>query len=250
MSFMLSLSLFRSDAAQGLSEAGRAWRNEDTKRAVQCLTQAATIMMEDNRFSPSAKLWVEVAEIYTADMDRSNACKAYIQAAECYKASNSKVTAQSMSIKAADLMALDARYNDAIKIYEEVAEGQADSSSVAFSVCGYYYKALLCKMVAESNTGCDELMDSEEKLARYCDIQPRMQDSKEANLVRSLIAAYAKSDADAFTQALSKYDSIYRLDQWSSELLYKVKKNLMGEGEAAKSVKPKEATDALMEQFL
>jgi hypothetical protein len=187
-------------------------------------------MMEDNRFSPSAKLWVEIAEINVSNMNPLRAVEAYNQASDCYKASNSKVTSQSMQLKAADLLALDGQLDKALKIYEEVADGQAENSSVAYSAAGNYYKSLLCHMVLESNTGAQALTDTEQKLNRYSDTLPRFADGKEATLMRGLLEAYCNGDADAFTQALAKYNSIYTLDQWSSELLYKVKKNLTGEG--------------------
>lgn len=191
--------------------------------------------MEDNRFSVAAKVFTEIAEIETQQMNRKGAMQNYMLAADCYRTSNSKVTAQSMQIKVAELLALDGQYLKAIEAYEEVASQQMDSSSVSFSVPGYYYKALLCMLALESDSGVDLLQESEQKLDHYIGNFPRFDGSKEATLIKDLIEAYNDNNVDKFTQVLAKYDNIYRLDQWSAEVLYKVKKNLNGEGKAAQT---------------
>jgi alpha-soluble NSF attachment protein len=220
----------RTDGIQALCEAGRAYKNTQGAAAIKAMTQAARMMMEDNRFAPAAKLWAEIGDTENdQNLDRRAAYTAYVNAADSYRAANSAITAQSMQLKGAEMLSLEGEYERAMVIYETIADAQADNASVAWSARDNLYKALLCQMTLEAVSEVDALVATEEKLEKYLDNHPRFQDSKEANLVRDLILAYNARDQQRFVGVLHKYDSIYRLDAWSQALLYKVKKTVSGE---------------------
>lgn len=86
---------------------------------------------------------------------KSEAIIAYQTSGDCYKTENSKVTSQSMYIKAADLMAEEGEYKQAIKIYEEVSEAQSENASMAFSVKNHLFKSLICQFVIDATTQGD-----------------------------------------------------------------------------------------------
>lgn len=46
---------------------------------------------------------------------------------------------------------------------------------------------------------------------------------------QSLISAINEEDIDKFTDTVKDYDSISRLDQWTTTMLLRVKKNISGE---------------------
>jgi len=45
-------------------------------------------------------------------------------------------------------------------------------------------------------------------------------------LLQNLVGACEEEDADAFTDAIKDYDSISRLDQWTTTMLLRVKKRI------------------------
>ena len=65
-------------------------------------------------------------------------------------------------------------------------------------------------------------------LGRYEDADGSLATSREGGLLRSLAASVAARDVEAFTNALSEYDSMTRLDAWKTGLLLRVKKAVEG----------------------
>ena len=59
-------------------------------------------------------------------------------------------------------------------------------------------------------------------------MDPRMEGTRESQLLKGLTAAFVENDVDGFMAAVQEYDSISRLDPWKTELLVAAKKVLQG----------------------
>lgn len=63
-------------------------------------------------------------------------------------------------------------------------------------------------------------------MSRYEDQYPAFADTREAKLIRALVAALEEQDVESFTNTVAEYDSISRLDSWHTALFLKVKKSI------------------------
>lgn len=56
---------------------------------------------------------------------------------------------------------------------------------------------------------------------------PSFADSRESKLVKALLEKVEEQDVDGFTEAVTEYDSISRLDQWFTTILLRIKKQVV-----------------------
>ena len=209
---------------QYIIEAAKCLRHLQHPDALTLYNQAARMHQEDNRTAQAGRLYAECAQFAHDIGQRDVAIENYTKAADCYLHENSTITAHSNLLKAADLRALKGEYKEAIATYERVAEQQLNNSSVSGSVPDYYFKALLCQMASECKSG--NLSGVLVRLAEYVDMCPRLRNSKEERLITMLCDAFNKPDAAEFSAALRDYDRIYRLNEFTTSLLYEVKVSL------------------------
>jgi len=114
-------------------------------------------------------------------------------------------------------------HEKAIKLYERVAEASLSNSLTKFSAKDYFFRAGL-NWLAFDIIGCKKA------LLRYKDLDVSFENSRECKLLDALAEAFEKLEVEDFTNAVVEYDSITKLDQWKSALLYKAKLKLKEEG--------------------
>jgi len=64
---------------------------------------------------------------------------------------------------------------------------------------------------------------------KYEEMFPSFSDTRECKLVKTLIDKINEQDVEGFTEAITDYDSISRLDQWFTTILLRIKKQIEGE---------------------
>ncbi|RWS21811.1 alpha-soluble NSF attachment protein-like protein, partial [Leptotrombidium deliense] len=64
---------------------------------------------------------------------------------------------------------------------------------------------------------------------KYEEMFPSFTDSRECKLLKTLMDKIEEADVEGFTEAVKDYDSISRLDQWFTNILLKIKKQLQQE---------------------
>jgi len=114
------------------------------------------------------------------------------------------------------------KYEKAIEIYEEVAGNCIESSLLKYSAKEYFFRAALCHM-------CVDLLNAQIAIKKYEEMFPSFADTRESKLVKALIDKIEQQDLEGFTEAVTEYDSISRLDQWFTTILLRIKKQLAGE---------------------
>ena len=102
-----------------------------------------------------------------------------------------------------------------------------DSPLLKYGAKGHFLNAGICVLAQH---GGDDPAAVTAALDRYENADGSLAGSREGDLLRSLAAAAAARDPDAFTTALADFDSMTRLDAWKTALLLRVKKRIAGGG--------------------
>jgi len=127
-------------------------------------------------------------------------------------------------LKIAHFAAQKGDYKKAIELFEKVSVASLDVRLLQYSVKDYLFKASICHLVIAAEARDISTLSS--VLDRYKDMQPSFDNSREVKLIDSLIQCYRDDAVDKFTDLVFNYDKIYRLDNWSSSLLLKIKQAL------------------------
>lgn len=213
----------RHEAASNYVDAGNCYKKADPNEAINCLCKAIEIYTDMGRFTIAAKHHVSIAEIYETELvDIQSAISNYEQAADYYKGEESNSSANKCLLKVALYAAQLEQYDKAITIYEQVGMSAMDSSLLKYSAKEYFFKAALCHL-------CLDLLNGQQKVQEYENMFPTFSDSRECKLLKTLMSAMEEQNVDAFTDAVTDYDSISRLDQWLTTMLLRVKKTINGE---------------------
>jgi alpha-soluble NSF attachment protein len=218
----------KMNAAICFSEAGLVLKQVDSTDSVKYYSRSAELYQIMGRAGPAAKIWDEVAVIYDSELfDRGSAINSYISSGDCYRSTKSETSANSEYIKAANLMASDARYLDAVKLFEQISDYYSRQATMPHHVNNCCYKALLCSLVHEvKNEQKGKLAKSAAKLTQYTTIYPTFEDNDDARLISEIIQHYEANDVEAFQNSLNKRK--YKLDQMAIDMLIIIKRAMEG----------------------
>ncbi|XP_076318764.1 alpha-soluble NSF attachment protein-like isoform X1 [Tachypleus tridentatus] len=212
----------RHDAATCYVDAGNCYKKTDPQEAVNCFLKAIEIYTDMGRFAIAAKHHVTIAEIYETEIvDIEKAISHFEQAADYFKGEESNSSANKCLLNVAKYAAQMEQYLKAIEIYEEVAASSLESPLLKFGAKEYFFRAALCHM-------CIDVLNAQHSVNKYEEMNPSFIDSRECKLLKVLIEKCEEQDVDGFTDAVKEYDSIFRLDQWYTSLLLKIKRNIQG----------------------
>jgi len=225
-SAQLNVSRSKHEAASSYVEAASCYRKNNGKEAVNCLREAIQIYEEMGRFSIAAKHYATVGEIYEGDedLDIELAMANYEKAADYYEGEDSKSSANKYMLKVAHYAALKETpegFQKSIEIYEKVAANSIDNNLLKWSAREYYFKATLCYMCIDIQSG-----EARNKLASYQEAFPSFIGSRENTLLEGLLTAVDEESVDNFTALIQEYDNITRLDKWLTKILLLIKKSM------------------------
>lgn len=213
----------KHQAASEYVNAATCYKKGDPNEAVNCLLKAIEIFTDMGRFSIAAKHHISVAEIYETELvDIEKAIVNYEQAADYFKGEESNSSANKCYLKVAQYSAQLENYEKAIELYEQVAISCMDNQLLKYSAKDHFFKAALCHLNVD-------LLNGQQAVQRYIEMFPQFADARECKLVQKIMAALEEENADAFTDAVKEYDSISRLDQWTTTILLRIKKNVSEE---------------------
>ena len=137
------------DAANTLSEAFKAYRQDDPESAARCLDQAINHYTLKGNFRRAATNKQSLAELYEVGLgDNKRACEAYDTAAGWFETDNAEALANKLYLKVADLTALEGDYAKAVQNYEKVARSSLNNNLMKWSVKEYYLKAGICHLAS------------------------------------------------------------------------------------------------------
>ncbi|KAM9801025.1 alpha-soluble NSF attachment protein-like [Neosynchiropus ocellatus] len=205
------------EAANDYINAGNAFKKVDPKKAVELVTKAIHIYTDMGRFTTAAKHHMTVGEICETQLDDVNqAVVHYQQAADYYKGEESTSSANNCLLKVAGHVALQYQYQRAVTIYEQIGTYCMDSPLLKYSAKDHFFKAALCHF-------CIDMLNAKLAVQRYQEMFPAFSDCRECKLLKKLLEAGEEGDVDAFANAVKQFESITRLEPWTSSLVQRVK---------------------------
>uniref|UniRef100_A0A2P2I5H3 Alpha-soluble NSF attachment protein-like n=1 Tax=Hirondellea gigas TaxID=1518452 RepID=A0A2P2I5H3_9CRUS len=208
------------DACTNFVEAANCYKKTDPNESVNCLMKAIEIYTDMGKFTMAAKHHQAIAEIYETEIaDMPKAIQHFEQAADYFRGEENNSSANKCQLKVAMFAAQMENYKKAISIYEQVGASALESSLLKYSAKEYFFRASLCHL-------CYDTTDAKIALARYEEMYPAFQDSRECKFIKSLQNHLEESNVDGFTESVKDYDSISRLDQWYTTILLRIKKTI------------------------
>ena len=110
-------------------------------KAVELYEEAIAIYCDMGRFSNAAKLEKEIAEMYENDNQPDKSMQHYQQAANYFQGEDSVAAENQCLLKVAHFSALNEKYDDAIAIYEKVAQACLEKNVLKYSAKGHLFCA-------------------------------------------------------------------------------------------------------------
>jgi len=210
-----------NDAANAWWFSAKSYKNGFPDLAITALGQTVTYLTRAGRFRQAADREKEIAQLYLRDLrDIAKACESYERAAEWYEQEDAQATANGCYKDAADLRADLDNFNEAIALYEKVADHSLTSPLTRYSVKEYWLKASLCGLAAK-DPGLVK-----RNLARYASLDTSFPSTREAKFVTALLEAINAGDLDQYTAVVGDYDQVTPLDNWKTGILLKIKKSI------------------------
>ncbi|KAI0560536.1 Soluble NSF attachment protein [Gracilaria domingensis] len=211
------------EAASKYSEAGKAYKNSDIKKAIAAYENAINLYSDAARFQQCARLKKEVAEILEAESNTAAALAAYNSAADFYEMDDAKSNANSMRIKVASLNAIEGKFAEAADLYESIAENALSSNLLKYGAREHLLRAGLCRLCMS------DVIGAQRALEKYDSMDPTFATSREGRLLESIVKAVDDGDVEAFTNTVFEYDSMSKLDEWKTTILLKIKNSIKAE---------------------
>jgi len=212
----------KNEVAQSYLSAALCYKKiQNTKSAVHYIKQAIEFYTEEGRFSIAAKHQKEIAELYEEGSDIENALAAYQTAADYYEAEGSTNTANSCLLKVALLSLQLERYDAAIEVYEKIAARSMNNSLLRWKVKSSYLCAGLCYLA----TG--DLVAAERAIEKYMDEDATFASQRECRFLQDITTASKEYDTEAFTKAVTEYDSISKFESWQTSILLKIRNPIL-----------------------
>jgi alpha-soluble NSF attachment protein len=209
------------EAVNYYRQAALSYQNSHPKEAIKIFRLVVKMHMDTDRFSTAATEWKEIAKLEEKEGHIQAAREAWEKAAQCHEASNGKAAATQCLLQVARICADEADYKKAVDLFEKCATQALDSELGKWSASEYMYKATLCHFVLESKSG--ESKDTAELLEKYIEQHPALENARECKFLKGIIEAFDKDDVEKFTEIVFKFDSVLKLDNWTSKLLLKIK---------------------------
>lgn len=209
-------------AAVYYTEAANCFKKCDVDEAINCHLKAVEIYVDLGRFSLAAKHHQTIAELFeTEKMNLETAIQHYEQAVDYFNCDKTDdLSVVSCQLKIANLSALLSDYIKAISVYQEITKRSKDSSILLkYGVKEYIFRELLCQL-------CVDVTEAKGALEWYERTCPIFQDSREDRVMKKVVECATVGDVDGFTEAVTDYDQVAKLDQWFTTLLLVVKKEI------------------------
>ena len=211
-----------SEEAQGYVEAANCLRKVSPESSLEWFKKGIEIYSNAGRYQQAAKQLKTVGEMLEQDEKPELAIEYYQKAADMFEMDeHSKSAISQCKVKLGELHAKLGQFTVAAQIFEKEGEKALSNHLLQFGARDHFLKAgILYLATGDAVTGtiaCD----------RYHQMDPRLEGTRESQLLKGLTSAFVENDVDSFMAAVQEYDSISRLDPWKTELLVQAKTKLM-----------------------
>jgi len=214
----------KDEAANAYWNAAKAYKKGYPDQAVHALSATITILTGLGRFRQAADREKEIGQIYLQEsQDLCKAADSFVRAGEWYDQEDAKATANACYKDAADLFAELDRFQEATKLYDQVADYSLGSALTKYSVKEYWLRGGLCALAAQ------DTVTARRNISRYSTQDVTFPSTREAKFLNAIVEAVEAGDQEAFTGAVVEYDQITKLDNWKTSILLKIKKGIQDE---------------------
>lgn len=210
-----------TEEAQGYVEAANCLRKVSSESSIEWYDKAIEMYSGAGRYQQAAKQLKNVAEMLEQDSKPDQAVTYYRKAADMFELDeHSKSAISQCMVKLAELYAKQGKFTEAAQIFEKEGEKALSNHLLQFGARDHFLKAGILYLATGDSVTATIACD------RYHQMDPRLEGTRESQLLKGLTSAFVENDLDGFMQAVQEYDSISRLDQWKTELLVEAKKRL------------------------
>ncbi|KAI1169494.1 alpha-soluble NSF attachment protein [Nemania sp. FL0916] len=212
------------DAANTMVECFKVYRKESPEDAVRCIDVAIAQYCKKGNFRRAAQHKENAGEVLDVELgDRKRALEYYELAAGWYESDNAIALANKLTVKVADIAALEADYYKATQHYEKIIEASINNNLLRYSVKEYFLKSGICHLATEDLVGTNRAIE------RYREMDPTFATTREHQLLVDLAASVENQDSGDFEDKLYQYDQMSKLDKWKTEILLRIKNNIKEE---------------------
>ncbi|XP_050295737.1 alpha-soluble NSF attachment protein-like [Anthonomus grandis grandis] len=204
------------EAAINYTEAANCFKKCDYQKAIESYYRAIKLYTQIGKVLTAAKLHESVAEMMEDERELSNASRHYELASELFRQENHMSNANKCLEKVAELAALAGKYQKAIKIFQEIACYDLSSSLLQFNAKGNLFRAAICHL-------CNDRRIVETMLNTYTEMLPSFENTREYDLILSLLKCLDQRDLEEYANALRIYHACNKLSIWHVTMLLKAK---------------------------
>lgn len=205
--------------------AGDCMEDFSDKACIECYEKAAYYQQSENNYQAAAKTWQTVAQVQQRLDHLSETITALDESARCFILQGSTTHAAKILEQKAQLLTNDGSYNESAMVFADIIQKQLtpfDNNILGF-------QSLLAMFTYTAVSQDESYVTQHDNL--LCTIHPPFEKSYERRSLQKMIKAYLKNDPQAFTTAVSDYDTISSLSLWAVDLLGKIKSVMLGQFE-------------------
>lgn len=217
-----STSDMQYEAASKYADAAKAFKNVDSDKAVDAYENAIRLHTDSGHFAPCARYNKEIGELQEANGNIEAALEAFAEAADFFDGEDATSNANGMRVKTAMHCGTLGQYERAVELFEGIAEAAIKNKLLRFGARDHLLRAGLCRCMLDK-------IGAQRALDKYRELDSSFPESREDELLEAVLKAMEKGDAEAFTDAVYKYDQISKLDPWKTSLLLKMKNGIRAE---------------------
>jgi len=213
-------------AASNFTKAAEMFRKTDKIAAQKSLERSVKLFLDGGKFSSAAKNTQQLAEIAEEDSRLTDAIIAYEKACDYYEADNSPSTGMACLLKAAYLCIDCCEYDQAINVLERAATHYANNQLTTSKCKQLFFEAGILRMFL------GDIVECKKSLTRYTQMLNTFIKSREYTMLDATIIAYESTDSEAFSNAVTEFDSIQPLQRWQTAILLAIKDKIEKEANA------------------
>jgi alpha-soluble NSF attachment protein len=181
-----------------------------------CIERAIELTLNLGYFDRIGKLYGNLANFYEHSARLEEAILYYEKAAEYYEAEDKAIDRRRSLLSVAYISAQLERYERATELYE--AEGVSCLSTITkWSAPEYFFKACICRLCEQ------DTVSASKAVAKYLRLYPAFEDTREYRLIIEIIRCLESDEVDSFTSALTEFDTVSRLDDWTTQMMLRIK---------------------------
>ncbi|KAL0227735.1 hypothetical protein RCL1_003878 [Eukaryota sp. TZLM3-RCL] len=207
-----------------LASAATCYKKVDPSIAVTFYKSASDTFASAGRFQTAAKHLKDAAESMKSDGEKQSAVELFLEASNLFESEEQSSSSHACQISAADLSAELGNYVDAAKIYESIGLSVLDDRLRKFSAREHFLKCILCFLASTDNVA------AKDALSKFNKSDSSFEQTREADLCKSLVEAVEEGDVEQLATAIYEYDSISKLDDWKTAVCLKIRENIESQG--------------------